>query len=129
MNELETGNLAGWIAKEERLAAPIVVQTAMALAGAAPTATASNVPEEMRPKPVTTPRKGKNIEDVLGEMPQGSVELKLYQGKGAGLLTKDIESRVEWLQDATRSKRLFSAAYKRLVIAYLQEELGRRRAG
>jgi transcriptional regulator with XRE-family HTH domain len=73
--------------------------------------------------------KPKTIDDIAGQIQTDSVELKLYQGQGAGIMNREIEARIDWLQDPKRSKRLFSPDYKRIAVAYLQEELGRRRVG
>ncbi|NWJ49121.1 MAG: type II toxin-antitoxin system RelE/ParE family toxin [Chloroflexi bacterium] len=75
--------------------------------------------------PPPKPRKPQSFEAVLGEAPVNSVEYQLWQGEG--ILSSSIESRVEYLQN--RAKRTLSADYKRLAIAYLQDELGKRRRG
>jgi len=64
---------------------------------------------------------------LIGVAPTSAVEYKLFKGMSAALLTKEIEARIEWLQ--TKAKRLHSAEYKKVAIAYLQEELGKRRRG
>jgi len=67
----------------------------------------------------------KTMADLIGASPTTSVEYKLFKGMSAALLTKEIEARIEWLR--TKARRLHSAEYKRLAIAYLQAELGKRR--
>ena len=78
--------------------------------------------------PTTPPRKPKpTMAAMIGLAPTSAVEYKLFKGMSAALRTVEIEARIEWLQ--TKAKRLHDAQYKRVAIAYLQEELGKRRRG
>lgn len=67
----------------------------------------------------------KDFETMSLKAPKGSSEHRLYTGRGKTPTIQGIEYRIEYLKN--RALHL-SAAYRMAAIAYLEEELKRRRA-
>lgn len=87
--------------------------------------------DEPAPEPTKSAKGSKtslSFESVIGEAPSNSPEYRLWKGQGAGILTRDIEQRIEWLQNPS-AKKTHTAGYRKLAVSYLQEELGKRRRG
>lgn len=66
------------------------------------------------------------IENVIGQAPENSVEYKVYSGLDAEVSNSDLSRRIDWLQ-LRSSNRSFSTEYKKAVISYLEAQLIQRR--